>query len=325
MIDIDQSLLKAYEEMPQWVVKKKRVLLLYMAYPFAIASYFRHALEKRPDVELVTCGAYTGDTIPWNGGMRMPMKYVKTVDLPLPPQIINPSWEMVSGKLGKDFDLVLNIDAGFHLTSKPSVPYAVVLTDPHVLESWYAGVRPLADKVFNMQRFYMKDGDIHLPYACSPDHHYAMSGVEKIYDACLIGLHYEQRDRLVNALRGRGRNVHYSIGEVYDEYRLLNNQARVGLNWSSLMDINARTFESMAMGLPTVLNRLPHLEELGFEEGRHYLGFVDVEEAVERVAFLLDNPDQAKMIADVAYHHVHENHTYEKRVEQIFKEMSWTT
>lgn len=305
-----------------WVVgKPKRVLLLYMAYPFAIASYFRHVLEKRPDVELVTAGAYTGDTIPWNGGMRIPMRYVKTVDLPLPPQIINPTWEMISRKVGSDFDLVLNVDAGFHLTSKPNVPYAVVLTDPHVLESWYAGVRPLADRVFNMQRFYMKDGDVHLPYACSPDHHYAMSDVEKIYDACLIGLHYEQRDRLVNALRGRGINIYYDLGKIYDEYRVLNNQSKIGLNWSSSMDINARTFEIMAMRQLPVINKLPHLGELGLEDGRHYLGFDGVDDAVNQVEFALAHPELSKMVANEAYQHVHENHTYEKRVEQIFQEM----
>ena len=297
-----------------------RVLLLYMAYPFTLAHYFRHALEKRPDVELVTCGAYTGDSIPWNGGMRIPMKYVKPVDLPLPPQYINPSWEMISGKLGK-FDLIINVDAGFHLTTKPDVPYAVVLTDPHVLEGWYASVRPLADKVFNMQRYYMQDGDIHLPYACSPDHHYAMSDVEKIYDASLIGLHYEERDRLVNALRGRGLNVYYDLGQIWNEYRLLNNQAKVGLNWSSKMDINARTFEMMAMHQIPVINRLPHLEELGLEEGRHYLGFDNVDEAVAKVEWALNNEEMANAIALSAHNHVHENHTYELRVQQIFKEM----
>lgn len=302
---------------------KKKVLLLYMAYPFSIASYFRHALEKRPDVELVTCGGYTGDSIPWNGGIRIPMRYVKTVDLPLPTSIINPSWEMVSGRLGSDFDLVLNVDAGFHLSSKPSVPCAVVLTDPHVLEEsgWYPNVRPLADKVFNMQRAYMKEGDVHLPYACSPDHHYAMSDVEKIYDASLIGLHYENRDRLISALRGRGYKIHYSIGEIFDDYRIVNNQATIGLNWSSKIDINARTFEAMAMMQVPVINRLPHFDELGFREDGNYLGFDSVDEACDKVAWALNNPDAAHAIALSAHNLVHEKHTYELRVEQIFKEM----
>lgn len=301
----------------------KRILLLYYAYPFAIASYFRHALEKRRDVELVTCGAYTGDSIPWGGGMRLPMKYVKSVDLPLPRQITSPSWEDVSKKLGNDFDLVLNIDAGFHLSTKPDVPYAVVLTDPHVLEDsgWYPKVRPLADKIFNMQRYYMKNGDVYLPYACSPDHHYSMSNVEKLYDACLIGLHYEQRDKWVNALRGHGYNVHYSLGEVYDEYRTINNMSKVGLNWSSLMDINARTFEVPAMFLPLVANRLPNMEELGFIDTQNYLGFGDLDEAVHRVEWALKNHDYASAIALNGYQLVHKNHTYEQRVDQILKEM----
>ena len=70
-----------------------------------------------------------------------------------------------------------------------------------------------------MQRYYMKEGDIHLPYACSPDHHYAMSDVEKIYDASLLGLHYENRTKLVKSLRGRGIKVYYEIGDIWDEYR----------------------------------------------------------------------------------------------------------
>lgn len=297
----------------------KRILLLYKAYPFAIASYFRHVLEKRPDVELVTCGEYFGDQIPWNGGMRLPAKYVKTVDLPLPPGMTAVSWSMITNRIGRDFDLVLNVDAGFHLTDKPHPAYAVVATDPHVLKQWYKGVHPLADFFFNMQKYeeYQLGGDIWLPYACSPDHHYAMSDAER-FGACLIGLHYEHRNRLVQALRYEGVSVHYSIGEIYDEYRLLNNQALVGLNWSSLKDINARTFEIMAMHTIPVINRLPHLDDLGLVEGIHYLGFDTIEEAVEKTKWALANPDFSDQIAVCAHNFVHENHTYEKRVQQIF-------
>ncbi len=296
----------------------KRILLLGIHYPFAILSYFRHALKKRPDIELVTAGVYTGDYIPWGNGMRLPQKYVKKVDLPLPVSILKPTWSMITDRLGKNFDLVLNVDAGSHLADKPDVPYAVVATDPHVLGEWYKDVRPKADFFFNMQRYYMQDGDIHLPYACSPDHHYPTDSVAKTHDASLIGLHYEQRDRLVNALRGRSYKVLYELGLVYDEYRWENNHAPIGLNWSSLQDINARTFEIMAMRQIPVINRLPHLDELGFEEGRHYLGFDSVDEAVEKVQWALSNPEFANQIALLGYNLVHERHTYEKRIQQIF-------
>lgn len=298
----------------------KKILLAYLAYPFAIANYFRHVLEHRPDVELYTVGVHTGDFIPWNGGMRIPMKYVKSVDLPLPKGLTSPTWEMVDRKLQQKFDLVLNVDAGFHFSTKPNTSYAVVATDPHVLDGWYSQVRPLVDYFFNMQEFYKKPGDIILPYACSPDHHYAMSNIKKEYDASLIGLHYENRDKLVSTLRHNGYKVLYDIGLVWDEYRIENNKATIGINWSSLMDINARTLEAMAMKQVPVINRLPHLDKLGLEENRHYLGFDSVQEAVEKVEWAKSNSGAANAIAISAHNHVHEHHTYEKRVQQIFDE-----
>jgi spore maturation protein CgeB len=145
--------------------------------------------------------------------------------------------------------------------------------------------------------------------------------IEKIYDAALIGLHYENRTKLVQALRHKGRNVLYELGLVWDEYRVENNHARVGLNWSSLQDINARTFEIMAMKQIPVMNRLPHLQELGLEENRHYLGFETVEEAVEKVDWALNSPKEAEAIAIVAHNLVHEKHTYDLRIQQIFDEV----
>jgi hypothetical protein len=300
---------------------KKRVLLLYMAYPFAIASYFRHALEKRPDVELTTCGAFTGQSIPWAGGMTIPVKYLNQVDLPLPPSVTSPSWGVIKRKLDKKFDLIINVDAGFHLNDKPDAPYAVVATDPHVLGLWYDRVRPISNYFFNMQEYYMKEKDILLPYACSPDHHYAMSDVEVECDASLIGLHYANRDRLVDELRKRDIRVLYGLGMIYDEYREANNASFVGLNWSSLYDINARTFEMMAMKQVPVINRLPHLDSLGLFEDRHYLGFETVKEGVEQVEWALAHPSEASAIALSAHNHVHKNHTYDLRIQQIFDEV----
>jgi spore maturation protein CgeB len=300
-------------------MNKKKILLLYLAYPFCMASYFRHALEKRKDVELYTAGAYTGDFIPWAGGMRIPYKYVRTVDLPLPPSITRPTWESIKDRFEVKFDLVLAVDAGFHLSTKPDVPYAMVLTDPHVLGGWYDKGRPYADYVFNMQRYYFRDGDIHLPYCASPDHHYAVSGVEKIYDAALIGLHYEQRTALVGKLRSLGYNVLYELGLVYDEYREANNKATIALNWSSLMDINARFFEGMAMKQVLVTNRLPHIEELGYYENQHFLAFSTLDEAVSKVEWAIKNPLQAGIVALNGYQRVHRYDTYEHRVQKILE------
>lgn len=308
-----------------------KIVLAGLYYPFAMLSYFRRALERRTDVELVTLGAFTGQHIPWNGGMDIPMKYPNQVDIPLPANMNAVSWNMVKGRLPWEPDLVLNIDAGFHFSTKPDVPYYVVATDPHVLSPWYEKVRPIADKFFNMQGApYIQDGDIWLPYAFDPKAHYPMefsifnpitNENEKFshgYDCAIVGLHYPQRDEWVARLRAKGVTVNYRIGDIYDEYREENNKAWIGLNWSSLQDVTARVFEIMAMRLVPVLNRLPGLDALGFEENRHYLGFSSMDEAVEKVLWAKANPDQAKQIALGAYQYVNQKQmTWDNRIAQI--------
>jgi spore maturation protein CgeB len=73
----------------------------------------------------------------------------------------------------------------------------------------------------------------------------------------------------------------------------------------------------MAMKQVPVINRLPNLDHLGFIEDQHYLGFESIEEAVSKVKWALSHEDAAKAIALSAHNLVHEQHTYEKRVDEI--------
>lgn len=313
-------------------MNKIRIAFGYLAYPFTMANYFIRALERRQDIELFKFGSFHGQDIPWSGNMKISMKYPNQVDLPLPRQITSPSWEMIKGQLPWKPDLVLTVDAGFHLSSKPNVPYANVGTDPHVLSGWYEKVRQMTDYFFNMQSSYMQEGDILLPYAFDPSCHYPdkkviasttdPKGYTEEYDCSIIGLHYPHRDEWVIRLQELGIKVNYRIGDIYDEYREENNKAWIGLNWSSLNDVTARVFEIMAMRLVPVLNRLPGLDALGFEEGRHYLGFSTMDEAVEKVVWAKNNRDFAEQIALNAYQYVHsQNMTWDNRVAQILKTM----
>lgn len=311
-------------------MNKIRCLFLYKAYPFAIASYFRRALERRNDVELFICGEFFGQWIPWNGGMEVSMKYPNLIDFPIPRGVSEISWKFIKSRLPWMPNLVLNVDAGFHLSTKPDIPYYVVATDPHVLGDWYRKVRPISDKFFNMQGDpYIQDGDIWLPYAFDPYCHFPTgkraykneSGYSEEYDCSIIGLHYPQRDEWVTRLRAHGIKVNYRIGDIYDEYREENNKAWIGLNWSSLEDVTARVFEIMAMRMVPILNRIPGLSALGFEEGRHYLGFSSMDEAVKKVLWAKNNKELAQQIATNAYQFVHWNQmTYDNRVKQILEE-----
>ena len=293
-----------------------RIVLSYIHFPFAIGCYFKRALERRDDVELFTVGPYTGAWIPWGGGMNLPAKYVTPPNLPLPANGALPVIPIgfVENQLPWQPDLWLQVDAGWHMRGKPQHGKNVfVATDPHVLN--YDNQRDLADTFYCMQSPYMKTGDKHLPYAYDPTVHYPESQPVE-FDACLVGLLYQERESLINELRARGLNIHYSIGGIYDEYRQLYNRATFALNWSSQQDLCSRVFEGMAMRRVVVTNRVPDLARF-FEDGKDYIGFDSVGEAVEKVMHYRDNPDG---VAENGLEVV-KPHTWDARIEAIVNDI----
>lgn len=293
-----------------------RVVLSGIFYPMAILRYFEAALKRRPDVELFSVGPYTGAWIPWQGGMHLPSKYASAPDLPLGTHLAKTIPAFIEAHLPWQPNLWLQVDAGWHLTAKPKHGKNVfVATDPHVLN--YDAQRAMADTFYCMQTPYMKPGDEYLPYGYDPVWH-APEDQPRNYDACLIGLHYPQRDALVTALRARGVNVYYDIGPCFDEARALYNQAPVGLNWSSLQDLTARVFELLGMRRLAVANRVPDLRRF-FAEDADLLAFSTLDEAVEKVMYALAHPDEAEAIAERGHQTV-KPHTWDARVSQILKD-----
>jgi len=295
-----------------------KILLLSLQYPFTIASYFIKALRNREDVELKLIGPDYGNWIPWKGGMKLKPEYAPLADFPLQmfkgrmPCAIPP---MFVQNLGWEPDLILNIDAGCYLTGHPGIPYYVVATDAHVLR--YDLQRGIADRFYNMHHRYSKPGDIDLPYAYSPDWHYPEE-VEKKYDVCMLGLQYQHRIKVEKLLDQAGISSYFDVGEVYDEYRKAYCAARVGLNWASMDDLNARHFELLAMGIPSVQYRTTDAD-LFFEAGKDYLAFKTAQQAVTQIKYLLANKEAADAMVKSGLKAV-APHTYDARVDQIIKD-----
>jgi glycosyltransferase involved in cell wall biosynthesis len=251
----------------------------------------------------------------------LPQKYVKQPDFVLPIQAVNGKpfpVKIVNDNLPWKPDLLIQIDAGWHLDGRPNANVvAHIQTDPHVLKQFYKFPKRYSDINFCMQHFYMEDGEFYLPYAYSKKHHYPMR-FDKTTDVCMIGLQYPARVQLANKLKALGLNVNMSIGVVYDEYREAYNRSRIAVTWSSLMDLPARTWESMAMKIPVVTNRVPDLHNF-FVEGEHYLGFDADQEAIKQILYLLENPERAEEIAGNAYRKVISGNSYDHRVAQILE------
>ena len=156
-------------------MSKLRVGFSTIFYPVAIGKFFWSALLERDDLEVVSCGPFTGTWIPWNGSMELPEKYAEEPDIPLSRHLIsarsmNPNFLYAKPEL-KDIDIWIQADSTFYFTERPPCKTNVhIAVDPHVIS--YSYQRTKADYFFNMQKFYSEPDDIYLPYCASQYHHY---------------------------------------------------------------------------------------------------------------------------------------------------------
>ena len=112
-------------------------------YPLSMMRYMIEALEDRDDVDLWTYGPFTGNNIPWNGGMQLDQRYVKTPKTPFTKQSNIVFGEFINNLCPFDeVDLWLSVDAGWCIDGRPEKAkvYAQIQTDPHVLKARYRKV-----------------------------------------------------------------------------------------------------------------------------------------------------------------------------------------
>lgn len=293
---------------------KLNVVLTQHFYPMSIGRYFEAALRRREDLNLITAGPYYGNWIPWGNGMELPNKYAIAPDIVITQQgLKSVPVQFVESQLDIKPDLWLQIDAGFYLEGKPTHGKNVIVgTDPHVLN--YDIQRGLADEFYCMQACYAKPGDVYLPYAYDPIWH-SPEEQERLFDVCLLGLHYHNRNLLVDQLRASGVKVYYDLGPCFDEARKIYNQAPIGISWSSKNDLVARVFELMGMGRLAIVNMVPDLPRF-FIDGLDLVTFSSLEEGRDKVLYYLANEGEGEEIAQQGRATV-EPHTWDARVEQI--------
>ncbi|MBC7390269.1 MAG: glycosyltransferase family 1 protein, partial [Opitutaceae bacterium] len=108
----------------------------------------------------------------------------------------------------------------------------------------------------------------------------------------------------------------YSQSEMIEVY----SQSSIVVNISKddfLQDANIRCFEAMASGALLITHMPSELSEIGFEEGKHFIGFIDSSDLVDKIEFYLLNNLLADKIAKEAKNLVLNNHTYNARALKI--------
>jgi glycosyltransferase involved in cell wall biosynthesis len=139
----------------------------------------------------------------------------------------------------------------------------------------------------------------HLPCSYDPTLHTPspIPFEERAYDVCMIGVMYEHRWQLVQALRDAGFKVLAGTGLVYESYAQAYQNARISLCLSSNGDVAQRVFETARMGCVVMSDNCADYPVLK-PDGIWLLDDLTPEIVVQAVRDVLHEPEHAQaMIA----------------------------
>jgi len=166
-------------------------------------------------------------------------------------------------------------------------------------------------------------------WACNPDMHRTYG--ERVIDVIWAGLNQKDREpyirEMVNAFRSLNAVVRSNTGftePLVDptDYARLHGQAKIGislsLNVRGEVQPKTRPFEVAGCG-PMLLASKPNTLEGYFVEGKEYVGFESINDMVEKVYYYLDHQEGRRAIAHAGQTRAHKEHTYERRLREVFK------
>jgi len=165
-----------------------------------------------------------------------------------------------------------------------------------------------------------------LPVAAEPTIHYKWP-FDEIYDIVFIGsenhAQYTYRKEVLDNLQYhfhmlRGTCEPQNYPKELSKGKILLNVFPKVMGDEPL--IVTRFFESMAIGCLLQDYHLS-LDEFAVE-GRDYIGFYDVQDAIEKARYLLNNPQERIRIANNGRANILKHHTWKHRLEQIIEGVS---
>lgn len=251
-----------------------RVMIACIHWPVASGRYIRDAF-KRLGCDVRTVGYSSGNVV-W--GIPVDERYVWQPDGDLTAYW--PDWTP---------DLVVIADSAwaYHSPMYPDVPHVVWGVDNHVRDYRQAGIERyfLAHRAASLMATDVDDVEW-LPCAYDPQW-FTPSPIpweQRRYDVAMIGVMYQRRAELLNALAKAGLAVAAGTGLIYEQYRDVYWQSRISLCVSSAGDLAMRVFETAAMGCAVLSDPVADLAAL---DPRGIELFDDVDEAVAKARLLV--------------------------------------
>ena len=99
-------------------------------------------------------------------------------------------------------------------------------------------------------------------------------------------------------------------------------RGRVGFNVSIRDDLNMRFFETLSYGTCLLTNKdVVGWKDLGFIDGEHFVGYLGIDDAIEKARWCLENPMEREKIAKAGHEKVRSEHTYQHRIEEMLNVM----
>jgi spore maturation protein CgeB len=149
-------------------------------------------------------------------------------------------------------------------------------------------------------------------FAADPQYHRPHPEVERDLD--WVAVHHNCGDRIEACnLAAEAFPNAWVTWRGWDLYAETISRGKCVINWLRGNLVNMRVFEAMAIGTPLVTTRNLDMDRFGFVEGQHYLGYVGVDEMIDKIGWVNGNMDRALEIASRAREFVLAHHTYRHR------------
>lgn len=160
-----------------------------------------------------------------------------------------------------------------------------------------------------------------LPNAYDPKWHKS-TGIpfeKRRYDACFIGSGHTDRRKVADALIGAGLSVHWSMGEMYQEYNDLYNDSRLAIVTSTRGHSGAsmRFFENAAQGCLVLAG--PCADKFDISP-QGFVWFETPREATERALYYLAHPQDAEQMIALSREWV-KPHTWDARAKTFVEKL----
>lgn len=139
------------------------------------------------------------------------------------------------------------------------------------------------------------------------------AAMAKRYDVCFVG-HLNDLNRVthLDRLFKAFPNFYWGVKKFHEAAEVFN-QSRIVFNVSSRKELNMRHFEALGCKSLLLSDLIPQDQNV-FEEGKHFVGYSNMDEMIEKAKYYLAHEDEANKIAEAGYLEAISKHTYLHRI-----------